>query len=147
MFVHNVLAVARERLVMIGINAPVIEAAQAFGIPHTHLIVVCNDVGVLAGVLSKTDIVKHISHCLGGACSMAASTIMTREVVCCHSQDSLLDVWSMMKARMLLCVPVVGPDSRPQGILYARDTLQALLTEVQDEESLLLDYVMSIGYH
>jgi hypothetical protein len=48
---------------------------------------------------------------------------------------------------MLLCVPVLGPDSRPQGILYARDTLQALLTEVQDEESLLLDYVMSIGYH
>jgi len=147
MFVHNVLAAARERLVMVGINAPVTEAARALGIPHTHLVAVCNHAGELVGILSKTDIVKHISHCLGHACTVAVSTIMTQDVVCCHPQDLLLDVWLIMKARMLLCIPVVGPDSNPLGILYARDVLQILLTEVEDEEALLRDYIMSVGYH
>jgi CBS domain-containing protein len=147
MFVNNVLTAARERLVMVGINAPVTEAAQVLGIPHTHLIVVYNHEGELVGVLSKTDIVKHISHCLGHACTVAVSTIMTHEVVCCRPQDWLHDVWSVMKARMLLCIPVVGPDSKPLGILYARDVLQVLLTEVEDEETLLRDYIMSVGYH
>jgi hypothetical protein len=32
------------------------------------------------------------------------------------------------------------------GVLHARDILQVLLTESEDEESMLRDYVMGIGY-
>jgi hypothetical protein len=33
------------------------------------------------------------------------------------------------------------------GVLNARDALQVLLKEVENEESLLRDYVMGIGFH
>ena len=36
--------------------------------------------------------------------------------------------------------------SRPCGVVNARDALQALLGEVEDEEALLRAYVAGIGY-
>jgi Mg/Co/Ni transporter MgtE len=51
-----------------------------------------------------------------------------------------------MKERKLKNIPVVDQDSRPIGVLHARDILQVLLNEAQDEESMLRDYVMGIGY-
>jgi hypothetical protein len=52
-----------------------------------------------------------------------------------------------MKARDLKNVPIAGADGRPIGVLNARDALGTLLREVKDEESLLRDYVMGVGYH
>jgi CBS domain-containing protein len=52
-----------------------------------------------------------------------------------------------MKTRIIQCLPVIDADIKAVGILYARDALEALLTETQDQESLLRDYVMCVGYH
>ena len=41
---------------------------------------------------------------------------------------------------------MLGPDSKPLGILSAGDVLQAQLQEVEDEETLLRDYVMRVGH-
>lgn len=77
----------------------------------------------------------------------AASLVMARNVLLCRAGDRLRDVWAQMKERSLKNIPVVDQDSRPLGVLNARDALQVLLEEVQDEEALLRDYVMSVGYH
>ena len=147
MLVEKVLPIARERLVIVAEIAPVVEAAKLLGSPHVNLIVVSDSAGTMVGVMSKTDIVKHISHCHGHACTISVSSVMARDVISCRTKDWLHDVWSLMKARTIRCVPVIDGDSKPLGILSARDALQALLTEVQDEEELLRDYVMSYGYH
>jgi hypothetical protein len=52
-----------------------------------------------------------------------------------------------MKERRLKNVPITDLESRPVGVLNARDALEILLQEVEDEESLLRDYVMCVGYH
>ena len=77
---------------------------------------------------------------------MAASLAMTRDVVVCRPDDLLEDVWKRMKERKLKNIPVVDQDSRPLGVLHARDILQVLLEESRDEESMLRDYVMGVGY-
>ncbi len=77
----------------------------------------------------------------------AASAVMTKAVVSCHSGDLLRDVWSLMKKRHLKNIPIVDQESRPVGVLNARDALEALLGEVEYEEDLLRDYVMCVGYH
>lgn len=146
MLVEMILALAHKRLVAIGEDAPVIHAAGLLGNAHTNLIVVCDSAGKMIGVMSKTDIVKHISHCHGHACTISVSSVMTRDVISCHTNDWLHDIWMLMKARTVQCVPVIDAGSTPLGILYARDVLQSLLTEAHDEKELLRDYVMSIGY-
>ncbi len=41
---------------------------------------------------------------------------------------------------------MIGPDVKPLGVLSAGDVLQAQLQDVEDEEALLRDYVMCVGY-
>jgi CBS domain-containing protein len=71
---------------------------------------------------------------------------MSRDVLLCRPGDSLLELWTKMKARGFKNVPLVDRDSRPLGIVTARDALQVLLTEAESEEVVLRDYVMGFGY-
>ena len=146
MLVEKLLPAARERLATIADNAPLIEAARLLR-AGTDIVVVCDSAGFLAGVITKTDVVSQISECQGCSCTAAASSVMARDVVLCRPGDWLQDVWSRMKEHGLKNVPIMDQERRPLGVLNARDTLQALLQEVQDEESLLRDYVMGVGYH
>ena len=146
MFVERMLPKARERLVTIAAGAPVREAAGLMARPHTDLVVVCDDAGRMVGVLTKTDIVGRISECAGSACATRVDMVMTRSIIACRPGDPLQAIWTVMKERGLQRVPVVSQEGQPLGIVYARDALQALLSDVEDEEALLRDYVMNIGY-
>ena len=77
---------------------------------------------------------------------MAVSAVMTTDVVVCSPRDWLNDVWSRMKIRGLKNVPIADDNARPVGLLNVRDALQHLLQEVENEEKLLRDYVMNVGY-
>jgi len=145
MYVERLLPAAREKLVTIPEDAPLIEAAN-FLHKGTDLVIVCGSAGVVTGVITKTDVVGQMSQCKGASCTMAVSLAMTRDVVVCRPGELLQDVWKRMKERKLKNIPVVNRDSRPMGVLHARDILQVLLTESEDEESILRDYVMGIGY-
>lgn len=145
MFVEELLPKARERLVTVADDVPLIQAAKLLQ-AGTDLVIVCDSAGLLAGVITKTDIVAQISHCQKASCITAAALVMTRDVVLCKSRDLLHDVWTRMKARGLKNVPVVDQESRPLGLLHARDILQVLLSESENEEAMLRDYVMGVGY-
>lgn len=147
MLVERILPAARERLITIGDDAPLIDAAELLRDLDADLLVVrCSD-GLLTGVITKTDVVRQISHCRGAACTAAASAVMTRTVIYCRPGDPLHDVWVIMKDRRLKNIPILDQGSRPIGVLNARDALEALLEEVEYEEVLLREYVMCVGYH
>ena len=142
MYVERLLPAAREKFVTIADGAPLTEAAN-FLHKGTDLVIVCDSAGLVAGVITKTDVVGQMSRCQGARCTMAASLAMTRDIVVCRPGDLLQDLWKRMKERKF---PVVDKDSRPVGVLHAQDILQVLLEESQDEESMLRDYVMGVGY-
>ena len=146
MKVEMLVPTARGNLVTVSDRAQLTEAAKRLGTGRTQLVVACNDAGAMTGVVSKTDIVSRISRCQGSGCTEIIAAVMTRDVICCRPDDALKDVWTLMKEKGVLHVPVVGQDDRPAGVLIARDVLEVLLREVEHEESLLRDYVMGIGY-
>ncbi|MHA6692721.1 CBS domain-containing protein [Devosia sp. A449] len=145
MFVEILLPAARERLVTIAEDAPLIKAAQLLR-SGTDILAVCNSSGVLLGVITKTDVVSQISQCQGASCIRPASLAMTQDVMLCRTGDSLEDLWARMNERALKNVPFVDQDTQPVGILNARDMLQALLKESTNEEAMMRDYVMGVGY-
>jgi CBS domain-containing protein len=145
MFVEQMLPLARPRLAVIEAEAPVKEAAVLMSKPHTDLVVVC-DRGKMVGVLTKTDIVGQIGCCMGAGCTARVDSIMTRDVTYCRTHEALLDVWSVMRERGLQRVPILDEARRPLGIIYAREALQALLSESEDNEVLLRDYISGVGY-
>jgi predicted transcriptional regulator len=83
-----------------------------------------------------------VLRCRGCACTTTVAKVMTQSVTSCRPSDLLQDVWSIMKRHGFLHIPVMDRDSRLFGLLNARDALQALLEEVEDEESLLLENIM-----
>jgi CBS domain-containing protein len=145
--VENILPVARKRLITVGDDAPLLRTATLLGAPHVSLVVVCDTAGVAVGVLSKADIVRQISHCDGHACTTAAASVMTRNIISCNRRDWLDDVWSTMKNTGVRQIPILDENSKPLGIVYAIDAIHALLGEAQNREQMLHDYVMSAGYH
>ena len=62
MFVNRLLPGAREKLVVISHAASIIDAAELLA-PGTDLLVVCGSRGRLAGVITKSDLVRHIGRC------------------------------------------------------------------------------------
>lgn len=147
MIVERILPAARERLITVGDDAPLIAAATLLRELDRDIVVVRDPDGRLAGVITKSDVVRQISHCQGAGCMAAASTVMTRAVIYCQAGDLLRDVWLIMKERRLKNIPILDQGYRPIGILNARDALEALLGEVEHEEVLLREYVMCVGYH
>lgn len=144
--VEATLDSARQRLVTISEGAPLIEAARLLREPGSDIVVVCNSDGVLVGVITKTDVVRQISHCGGNSCTTAAAAVMTRDVVVCGLSDWLHEIWPKMNEGGLKNIPITDQGSRPIGVLNARDALEGLLHDVEDEGSFLRDYVMGVGY-
>lgn len=146
MRVKEVLPAASKRLIVIRGDAPLTDAAKLLRELDVDLVVVCGEDERMTGVITKTDVVREISQRRNGVSATIVSSVMTRGVAFCRPHDSLHDVWTTMKERKLKNVPILDPDSRPIGVLNARDLLEALLEEVEHEETLLRDYVMSIGH-
>jgi CBS domain-containing protein len=146
MDIEAVLPAAQSHLVKIHETAQLIQAAALFGRNGADLIVVCDDADKMVGVVSKTDIVSRIGQCKGSACTTMVATVMTRDVVCCRASDGLEQAWALMRDKGFLHIPIVDPEGRPIGTLYARDALQHSLGAVEQEEALLRDYVMNMGY-
>ena len=147
MLVQTLMPTARQRLTTIEADAPLKDAAKLLSDTQISLVVVCAADGAMAGVITKTDVVRQIAQGKETVFAMPVSAIMTKEVVLCHSNDLLQEVLSNMRAQGFVHIPVVDQHFRPCGVINARDALRLLLREAKDEESLIRDYVMGIGYH
>ncbi len=144
--VQKIVPVARERLVTVTEDAPLVEAAKFLDGRDINLVVVCDKGGAMVGIVTRTNIVRQMAVCQGCGCTAAAGTVMTKDVTSCRPGDLLHDVWSLIKTRNLVHVPIVDDDLKPLGVINARDALLVLLEESEYEEGLLRDYVMGIGY-
>jgi CBS domain-containing protein len=144
--VEKIVPVARERLVTVRDDAPLVEAAKFLDGRDFNLVVVCDKDGAMVGIITRTNVVRQMALCQGCGCTAAAGTVMTKDVTFCRPDELLQDVWSLMKERKLVHVPIVGDDLKPLGVINARDALLVLLEGSEYEEGLLRDYVMGIGY-
>jgi CBS domain-containing protein len=144
--VKHILEDTRRRLAVLGCNASVCDAAAHLTDPNTPLVVVCDGDGRAVGVLSGIDIVKVFARERSHAAKATAEAVMTRPFLSCSEDQSLQSLWTTMSERNLRCIPVLDDAGRPLGIVYARDLARALLDEVTQEELLLRDYVLGIGY-
>lgn len=144
-FVEGLLPMARERLVTIIEDAPLSQAAGLLA-TRTDLVVGCSPAGLLSGVITKTDIVRQIAQLQGVGAAVAGSSVMVRDVVLCRSGETLISIWTRMKERKLKNVPFVDRASRPLGVLPARGLLRVLLQDSENDEAMLRDCVMAVGY-
>jgi len=144
MIVAGLSSTTSPRLAAIATTATVKTAANALSTLDVAMLVVCNEGGPVMGVVSKSDLVRHMAQ--DGAAFAGITTVMTRDVITCSMRDDLHVAWTKMVDRGLQNLPVLNDEARPVGVLDIRDALRALLEEEGHEEQQLVNYVAGIGY-
>ncbi len=145
MLVEKMLPTLRKRLICIAPTATLLQAARLLD-DGTDMILVCGDANRLAGVVTKTYVVRMTGRCSGASCTAPVSDAMAQAVLTTTPDAWLHDVWNMMRDRGFRNIPVLDEHGAPLGILNARDALQTLMQEIRNEEELLRAYAMSLGY-
>ena len=144
MLIDKLHALTSPRLAVINVNATVQAAALSLSRPGIGLVVVCNGNGGAEGVLSKSDLVRHLVRPASSVPPVSA--LMSRQVVSCTPEDDLHEVWQTMAAINLQNMPVVDIGARPIGILDIRDAMKVLFEREEIQEQILSDYVAGVGY-
>ena len=144
MFVKDLQQAAAKRLTVVAGSTSVRRAARAFSDRHVGLLVVCGGAGGVIGVVSKSDLIRHMAA--GGNGDGPVAPVMSTPVLACAPADELYPTWQSMAARSLQNLPVLGGEGRPLGVLDIRDALGALLDEEQYQERLLTNYISGVGY-
>jgi CBS domain-containing protein len=144
MVVDRLGSATSARLIAIAADDTVQAAALAFSNLNVGLLVVCDAVGRAVGVLSKSDLVRHLAG--AGPVGAPLAAAMSRDIVHCAPDDDLHAAWEDMSARRLQNMPVLDADSKPIGVLDIRDALQALLEQEQYQEQVLINYISGVGY-
>lgn len=144
--VSSIEAVARLRLIIVGIDTSLAEVAALLASSQISLVVVCDAAGSVVGVITETVLVRQLGFGSADVFSTHAGEVMNRDFTACAPSDCLSDVLAMMHARGLIHVLIVETGNKPVGVLNARDGLRALLAAGNHEEELLRNYVMGVGY-
>lgn len=146
LLVSAIEEVARTRLVMVGVDALLAEVAALLSSSQISLVVVCNQAGAAAGVITETILVRQLGYGKADIFATCAGDVMVHDFTVCQANNSLPEVLTMMHQRGLIHVPVVDDNNLPIGVVNARDGLRALLAQGHYEEALLRNYVMGVGY-
>jgi CBS domain-containing protein len=132
------------RLAVVGIEGTLRTAAFVLSDRNIGLLVVCDENRRTAGVVSKSDIVRHLRDV--GITDAPVSNLMSRNIASCCPEDDLYAAWQRMAAQGLQNMPVLSAAATPLGVLDIRDALKALLEQEKYQERLLENYVAGVGY-
>ena len=105
-----------------------------------HLLVI--EKGKAVGVLSERDLLKNVSPFIDQMSERKQDTwtlqkrvhqIMQRDLVWASPDTSIHDACLMMAANQISCLPVLDEQSKPLGIVTARDILRWLADQLDPE--------------
>jgi CBS domain-containing protein len=98
--------------------------------------------GQLIGIISERDIIRGLAASGDEVLALAVDRLMTREVVTCSLQDSVVWLMEVMTNQRIRHLPVVQ-NGRLRGIVSIGDVVKQRLAEAQFELEELRRYITS----
>ena len=105
-------------------------------------LVVSTDGNSIDGIVSERDLAYGLATYGGRLPTIPISELMTKAVVVCSPEDSIIDVMKLMTRRRIRHVPVKDGDQLV-GIISIGDVLKHRLGELQLEADVLRDYAVA----
>lgn len=103
-------------------------------------VVVCDEGGVIAGIVSERDVVRRLNDRGADILDAPVGTIMTTEVRTCTPGDNVDGLRLMMTTHRIRHVPVVE-DGTLVGIVSIGDIVKSAIEELETEKASLVDYL------
>ncbi|MBP1843447.1 CBS domain-containing protein [Rhizobium petrolearium] len=143
MRIEKLYPMTSARLMVIDVAATLQVAALTLSNPGIGLVVVSEENGKAAGVLSKSDLIRHLTDREAKA---SVEALMSRNVISCSPADELQAAWQVMVENRIQNMPVLSADAKPLGVLDIRDALKVLFEQEQLQEHMLANYIAGISY-
>ena len=129
-------------IVRIRANSNIADAANMMASNKIGALLVEDDAGAIAGILSERDIVRGMGPHGADLHDVEVSELMTQDLIHCSSQDTVNEAMAMMTDRRIRHLPVFDDDELV-GFISIGDLVKCRIMEVQGEAEALRQYIMS----
>ena len=140
MLVKHILGEKGREIIAITADATLSEAARLLARKRIGAVIVRDEAGALAGILSERDVVRAVADESVSALARPVSAYMTRAVATCCETDSVENLMEMMTIGRFRHVPVVDSD-RITGIVSIGDVVKTRIAETVQEAATLREYI------
>jgi CBS domain-containing protein len=144
MNVEMILKTKGRNVVTMKPDATLAAAASELQRRGIGAVVVLDENGGVAGILSERDIVHTLAKSGPDSLSHPVSDVMTRRLHTCKLTDTINDLMALMTAQRIRHLPVVE-EGRLCGIVSIGDVVKYRLEEVEFEAGALREYVATAG--
>jgi len=114
--------------------------AQKLASKKIGAIVIVNEGGDVAGIISERDIIRVIAEQGSAALRQPVSTVMTKNVMTCNQANTIDQMMSIMTQGRFRHVPVIEEGSLV-GIISIGDVVKHHIAEVEMEVTAMRDYL------
>lgn len=141
MFVRQILANKGGNIVSIGPSACVADVAALMGKERIGAVVVMEADDRIVGIVSERDVTRGLAEYGADLLTMTTDQIMTRDVVTCTPEDGIDKLMRKMTTGRFRHLPVMDK-AKMVGIVSIGDIVKHRLEELENEASLLQDYIV-----
>ncbi|MDH3672403.1 MAG: CBS domain-containing protein [Gammaproteobacteria bacterium] len=118
------------------------EASSLLAKHNIGVLPVRNAAGGLLGILSERDVVRAIAQHGVAALALSVEDLMTRDVVVCSPQDTVMDALKLMSEHNIRHLPLIE-DGILKKVISQRDLMKATLKQVRLTMRFVDDYAKS----
>lgn len=144
----QVVDILREKgrdVMFLTADANVSDASVLLAAKRIGAVVIKNEAGGVAGILSERDVVRALALESVRALAQPVTTYMTRQVATCREEDSVEALMEMMTEGRFRHVPVVDAAGLLCGLISIGDVVKAHVEETTREASNLREFIAAAG--
>lgn len=118
--VKDILKIKGSQLCKVGLNASVLDAAVLMNDNRIGALVVVKG-EQMRGIFTERDVLRRVVAKQLNPAKLIISTVMTKEVICCHVDTKLSEAQSVFKNRRIRHLPVLDDQDGMVGIISIGD--------------------------
>ena len=140
MKIASILAQKGTEVITTGPDVGLADAAKLLTDRRIGAVIVTDPPGQVVGILSERDIVRTLATMREDWMGLKVADAMTRNVVTCAPEDSIVGLMALMTERRFRHVPVKDGD-RLVGIVTLGDVVKCRVDEIEREATAMREYI------
>ncbi|HMA70485.1 MAG TPA: CBS domain-containing protein [Xanthobacteraceae bacterium] len=140
MTVNDILSQKGDHVLTIEPTATLAEAVQILAQRRIGALLVTGADHRIVGIISERDIVRSLDEKGTAVLGVPVAEVMTRKVVTCGRNETIAEIMERMTGGKFRHVPVVE-HGRLAGIVSIGDVVKARLSELENEQDALREYI------
>lgn len=139
---ENILKSKGANVITVKVGDAIVTAVATLAENKIGALVVLDNEGKVAGILSERDIVKHLHQASATLLHQTIASCMTANPICCDLDASVDEMMQIMTNSRIRHLPVVNGD-KLVGMISIGDVVKRKISATEEEAAALREYIAS----